>query len=216
MTQHREETMDDNAMSPNSMDRRDAVRLVTAMLGGIVLVGDAALVHAQVQPPRPRTAPRSPIGTFTVEDQALLDEIADTILPTTAKSPGAKAAHTGPFMALMVTDTYTADNQAIFRSGMSTLNDACKSAHQVDFMRATPKQRTALLTRLDAEQHAYMKTRKSGEPTHYFRMMKELALLGFFTSEIGCTKAQRYREAPGPYQACVPYKKGETSWAGHA
>ena len=29
---------------------------------------------------------------------------------------------------------------------------------------------------------------------HYFRMMKELALLGYFTSEIGYTKAMRYIE----------------------
>jgi hypothetical protein len=47
-------------------------------------------------------------------------------------------------------------------------------------------------------------------------MMKELACLGFFTSEIGCTKAQRYVETPGRYDPCVPYAAGETSWAGHA
>ena len=34
-------------------------------------------------------------------------------------------------------------------------------------------------------------------PTHYFRMMKELALLGYFTSEIGYTQAMRYVESPG-------------------
>jgi hypothetical protein len=53
-------------------------------------------------------------------------------------------------------------------------------------------------------------------PAHYFRMMKELALLGYFTSEIGCTQAQRYRETPGRYDPCVPYGPGETAWAPHA
>ena len=53
-------------------------------------------------------------------------------------------------------------------------------------------------------------------PPHYFRMMKELALLGYFTSEIGCTQAQRYVESPGRFDPCVPYKPGEKSWAGHA
>jgi len=106
----------------------------------------------------------------------------------------------------------------------------------VGFMEATPAQRTALLTQLDQEQHAYMKAKGEEEkkakaqapaddcanddqpkkPAHYFRMMKELALLGFFTSEIGCTRAQRYKETPGAYQACVPYVKGEPAWAGHA
>jgi hypothetical protein len=83
-------------------------------------------------------------------------------------------------------------------------------------MQATAEQRTALLTELDAEQHAFMKSKKPEEPTHYFRMMKELSLLGFFTSEIGYTKAMRYKETPGKYEPCLPYVKGETSWASHA
>ena len=46
--------------------------------------------------------------------------------------------------------------------------------------------------------------------------MKELTLLGYFTSEIGCTQAQRYVEAPGKFEPCVPYTPGERTWAGHA
>jgi hypothetical protein len=53
-------------------------------------------------------------------------------------------------------------------------------------------------------------------PPHYFRMMKELALLGYFTSEIGCTQAQRYEETPGKWEPCIPYKAGELAWAAHA
>jgi hypothetical protein len=52
-------------------------------------------------------------------------------------------------------------------------------------------------------------------PAHYFRMMKELALLGYFTSEIGCTRAQRYVETPGRYDPCLPYAAGEPAWAAH-
>ena len=54
------------------------------------------------------------------------------------------------------------------------------------------------------------------EPAHYFRMMKELALLGFFTSEVGCTKALRYIESPGRYDPCAPLAPGDRAWAGHA
>ena len=49
-----------------------------------------------------------------------------------------------------------------------------------------------------------MDARKAEEPTHYFRMIKELSLLGFFTSEIGYTKAMRYIETPGRFDPCVP------------
>ena len=47
-------------------------------------------------------------------------------------------------------------------------------------------------------------------------MMKELALLGYFTSEIGYTKAMRYRESPGRFDPCAPHAPGDNSWAPHA
>ena len=39
---------------------------------------------------------------------------------------------------------------------------------------------------------------------HYFRLIKELALLGYFTSEIGYRQAMRYVETPGRYGPCAP------------
>src|SRR5690606_27205267 len=53
-------------------------------------------------------------------------------------------------------------------------------------------------------------------PTHYFRMIKELTLLGYFTSEIGYTQAMRYEETPGRFDPCVPYAPGDRAWAPHA
>ena len=191
----------------NTIDRREAIRRVTALLGGVALAGGGTLFSA-VERAHARAATVRQVGTFTAQDIALLDEVADTILPET-KTPGAKAAHTGAFMALMVTDTYDERQQGIFRDGMQKLNDAA-------FMAATPAQRLAKLEQLDREQKTYMDTRAQGAPAHYFRQMKELALLGYFTSEIGCTQAMRYRETPGRFDPCVPYTPGETQWAGHA
>jgi hypothetical protein len=46
--------------------------------------------------------------------------------------------------------------------------------------------------------------------------MKELALLGYFTSEIGYTRAMRYLETPGRFDPCAPHKPGDKTWASHA
>jgi hypothetical protein len=190
------------------MDRREAIQRVTALLGGVALAGNSGLLSA-IERAHLRAARRHPeVGAFTAQDVALLDEIADTILPDT-KTPGAKAAHVGAFMVVMVTDTYEEREQGIFRDGLKSLNDG-------GFMTATPAQRLARLEQLDREQKAYMDARQRGAPAHYFRLMKELTLLGYFTSEIGVTQAQRYEEAPGRFEPCVPYTPGETAWAGHA
>jgi hypothetical protein len=239
------------------IDRREAIRRVTALLGGVALVGGNALL----------TGCRDEAGDeetgaaaqFSAEDIAFLDEVADTILPQTS-TPGAKAAGVGAFMALMVTDSYREPEQRTFREGMRRLDDASSEMHGVGFMEATPQQRLSLLEALDRQQKEYMDARAAagtprpeagdtatadsaqGEaylpdqrqeaslgseeggaaaitadaPPHYFRMMKELALLGYFTSEIGYTQAMRYIEAPGRFDPCVPYTAGEKAWAPHA
>src|SRR6266513_731261 len=140
------------------IDRREAIRRVTALLGGVALAGGGTLFSA-VERAHARASKVRQVGTFSAQDIALLDEVADTILPET-KTPGAKAAHVGPFMALMVTDTYDEQQQGIFRDGIRKLNDA-------GFMTKTPAQRLAFLEQLDREQKAYMDTRQQSAPAHY-------------------------------------------------
>ncbi|HEX3915077.1 MAG TPA: gluconate 2-dehydrogenase subunit 3 family protein [Steroidobacteraceae bacterium] len=185
------------------INRREAIRCVSALLGGMAFVGGSNLLAA-AEKPRPEV--NGAVGDFTLQDIELLDEIADTILPAT-KTPGAKAAKTGAFMALMVTDCYGPEDQKTFRAGLRSL---------ASFAAATPSQRLALLTALDREQHRVMDGREGEQPAHYFGMMKQLAVLGYFTSEIGCTQAQRYVESPGRFDPCIPYTPGESAWALHA
>ena len=194
---------------PEGIDRREAIRRVTLLLGGVAL-GGSGLVAAceRAQRGASTTAKGSAVGSFSAHDVALLDEVADTILPDT-KTPGAKAANVGAFMALMVTDTYTDKDQAVFRDGLSSLD-------KEGFMAATPAQRLARLEQLDREQKDYQGKKKPDDSPHFFRQMKELTLLGYFTSEIGGTQAMRYRETPGRFDPCVPYTPGETTWTGHA
>jgi hypothetical protein len=208
--------MSSNPEEQSLIDRREAVKRVSFMLGGIALVGSSSGLLAACGKAERAAVATTGAGAFSPEDIAFLDEMADTILPDTAKSPGAKAAKTGAFIALMVTDTYSPEDQKIFRDGMTALDAASKTANGgATFMAATPAQRTALLTTLDKEQFEFQKVRKE-QPQHYFRMMKELTMLGFFTSEIGYTKAMRYVESPGPFQPCVPAVPGELIWASHA
>jgi hypothetical protein len=210
------------------VNRREVIRRVSALLGGVALVGGKALLAACERASFPLQ--EATLGEFTAKDIAFLDEIADTILPET-KTPGAKAAKTGAFMALMVTDSYRPAEQKIFREGMRKVDDAARKANGLAFMEATPAQRLAVLTMLDHEQKRMMDAREAAdrskqslaplpadekEPAHYFRMMKELALLGYFTSELGCTQALRFTETPGRFDPCLPYTPGEPAWADHA
>ena len=70
----------------------------------------------------------------------------------------------------------------------------------------------AILNELDAEQKRHHATKARGESPHYFRMMKQLTLLGYFSSEIGATQAMRFIEVPGRFDGNAPYQKGDRAW----
>lgn len=197
------------------ISRREAILRVSAMFGGIALVGQSAMLAGCATQPTGDQLVSTSKALFTHGDIALLDEIADTILPETG-TPGAKAAGVGPFIAMMVVDTYYEADQQIFRDGLNALQALCLRSYGAHFQDITAAERLTLLENLDAEQRQYMRAREPGAPAHYFRMLKELTLLGYFTSEIGYTQAMRYAETPGRYDPCVPYSPGERSWAEHA
>ena len=102
------------------MDRRELLKTIAILTGTAVIGGELFLSGCKTKQPFVDT---NPINTntstglskiLTAAQVALLNEIAETIIPTTADSPGAKAAKVGEFMNVMVTDCYLPANQKIF------------------------------------------------------------------------------------------------------
>jgi hypothetical protein len=186
------------------MERRELLKMIAAITGG-VFIGGELLTGC-------KTSPSVGGATFSEGDTAFLDEVAETILPAT-KTPGAKAAKVGEFMVVMVNDTYEDKDQKIFHAGIGKLDEASKKANGKSFLDASAEQRTSLLTALDKEAKEYQKAKKADDPNHYFTMMKQLTLFGFFTSKEGATQALRYIAVPGKYDGAFPYKKGDKAWA---
>src|SRR3954467_7595518 len=137
-----EEMNDRLEEAPVTINRREAIWRVGLLLGGVTFVGGTSLLTA-CEKGHQTVASGQNVGEFTPNDMALLDEVADTILPPT-KTPGAKAAKVGPFIAVMVTDCYDPKEQKIFRDGMQKLDEASKKANNTSFMSATPPQRLSL------------------------------------------------------------------------
>ena len=185
------------------MNRREALSRVAILTGVAVLGGEAFLSGCKT----------STKGiTLSQDDITFLDEVAETIIPKT-DTPGAKEAKVGEFMKVMVNDCYEAKDQAIFMEGIKKLDEASKKLNSKSFMESTPAQRNTLLVALDKEAKEYQKTAKPEDPKHYFTMFKQLTLSGFFTSEVGATKALRYVAVPGKFVGSYPYKKGDKAWA---
>ncbi|MEO5814759.1 MAG: gluconate 2-dehydrogenase subunit 3 family protein [Gemmatimonadaceae bacterium] len=190
---------------PVLINRREAIARLMAITGTVVIGSELFLTGCRAPEAAKRTAP------FTAAEIALLDEIGETIIPTT-DTPGAKAAAIGRFIAATATDCYDDASFASLRGGLTKIDTASRKKHGKTFMESTPAERTALANELEVEQRKYAKEKARTEPQHYFRLMKELTLIGYFTSEIGATKALRYVESPGSYDGNLPYKKGDRAF----
>lgn len=192
------------------MNRREALQRFSLIIGGSLLGADSLLAKNIDWDAIEGLPDGKDIGLFSKNQIKLLNEIAETIIPTT-NTPGAKAAKTGQFMATMVSDCYEPKDQQAFMTGLQTLQDECKKRYGKTFLKCSPKLRHDFLTELDTEQKTYTTSRKSGEPNHYFRVIKDLVLWGYFSSEIGATQALRYVPVPGRYET-IDYKKGDRAW----
>lgn len=188
------------------MNRREALSSVALLFGGTIIGAEFFLSGCKANDRKVTGLPLSK------EDVAYLDEIAETIIPTT-DSPGAKAAKVGDFMNTWVTDCYEEKDQKAVLEGMNTINELSRKKFDKNFLEATPQQRTQLLTDLDKEANAYNEKKKEGDANHYFTLLKQMTVTGYFTSELGATKALRYEPVPGRYDGCYPYKKGDKAWA---
>jgi hypothetical protein len=211
------------------MNRRDLLKQIALLTGGAVIGGELFLTGC-------KTGAKADAG-FTAANISLLDEIGETIIPATS-TPGAKAAQVGEFMKVMVTDCYTQRQQDAFVSGIGELDEACKKVHSKGFVECTPEQRKAFLVSLEKEAKEFNTKRDEadkplreehkkkyealawkdqkdfeGAPSHYYTMMKQLTLLGFFTSKTGMTETLRHVPIPGKYDGNLAYNKGDKAWA---
>ncbi len=211
------------------MERRELLKMIAVLTGAVVVGGDLFLSGC-------KAGPKVDAG-FTPANISLLDEIGETIIPAT-NTPGAKAAQIGIFMKTMVTDCYTEKQQVAFAEGFASLEAVCKKANGKPFMECTPQQRYDFLVTLEKEAKTYntkrdeedklkkeandkanstlaFKDQKEFEaaPSHYYTMIKQLTLWGFFSSETGSTKTLRHVPVPTKYDGNYAYKKGDKAWA---
>ncbi|WOI37244.1 gluconate 2-dehydrogenase subunit 3 family protein [Alteromonas sp. CI.11.F.A3] len=204
------------------MERRDLLKLI-ATATGTALVGGKAFAYDIVAP-----VPLMETG-FSKEDVALINEMAEVIIPQT-DTPGAKAANVGTVIPVIVADCYTPKLQKAFKEGMKTINARSHATFQKDFLLLSSTQRETLFSTLDTEAKAANLAEgiSNGIPTakpsqwepgnegpipHYFTLLKQLTLYTFFTSKVGSTKVLRYVAIPGYYNGELPYKKGDKAWA---
>jgi hypothetical protein len=205
----------------NTWTRRELIKTIAVLTGGAVAGGSMFLSGCKNK--------NTNNIQFTAAEIALLNEIGETILPTT-NTPGAKAAKVGEFMQTMVKDCYTPAQQTTFLEGLRNFDSLSKKQVGKGFMELDVEKRKAFLVSLEKEAKPFdakvadeeTKERENlkktdwraevdyqDKPRHYYTMMKQLTIFGFFSSKIGMTEVQDYKPVPGKYDGAYPFKKGD-------
>lgn len=175
------------------MNRREAVQRITLLLGGVLSTQlTAGLLGQTIN--FGRSVEVSP------DQQALLAEVADVIIPTT-DTPGAKAAHVEQFIVRVLHDCYQLEKQERFYAGLDRLQAASKSAYGKPF------------AELEAPARIELVKQTTTKDREFFALLKQFTVAGYFTSEIGATQALEYLPIPGRFEGEVAMKPGQKTWA---
>ena len=181
------------------MERREALRRTALLLGGVLSAPTIAGVLAGCDS-------RSADGKWralTSDQGELVATIAEHIIPET-DTPGARAAGVHVFIDKMMAGHYPAEERDRVLDGLAELDKTASRACGSPFIRCSADEQRAMLGRLD--QQAFAQRR---DP-HWFRTVKELTVVGYYTSEIGATQELRHVSVPGRFDGCVPVGR---TWA---
>jgi hypothetical protein len=184
------------------MERREALKRVAYLMGGAISATTMGVLFESFT-----VLDKSKMVNFSVSDEALLAEFAELIIPTTSACPGAKAAGLGTFIPMMIQDCYPANLQTIFAAGLKSMDDKCFAKFGKNFVTASEQEKTSIVTELRDE--AIVNKRKSS----FFTIARDLTILGYYSSEIGCTQAREYVALPDKYDGSVPLEPRQKAWA---
>lgn len=152
-------------------------------------------------------------GFFNEDQAVLVAEICDIILPKTS-TPGALDIGVDVFIDHIVGSCLSAHEQAIFTDGLIEVEAESNKLEGRNFASLSSESKTKVLQILEQKtiDHEY-NPHVPGQP--FFTKIKELTLLGYFTSEEIMTQHLDYVPIPARLEGCNELKEGQKTIVGN-
>jgi hypothetical protein len=189
------------------MLRREALRLLAAAATMPLLPRDAFTLFQEVHQQLPGTAG---LKALNPHQNATVMTISELIIPQT-DTPGAKSARVNEFIDLIIADWYDDEEKSTFLSGLEEVDRRCQNSFSKDFVECSGKQQAQILNDLDEESNVeaesmVVRRAKNAVPKqkHFFSMIKQLTLIGYYTSEIGFVQELHEEIIPARHAGCAP------------
>jgi len=176
------------------MDRRTAIQNLALVIGGAVFLPRCT---------KSNTSAHFKHFDITFDQQTLITEIAETIIPKT-KTPGATDLNLYGFVMKMVDECTKKKDQETFLKGMAEFDDTPKKMFNKTFADCSKKEKEEVLKSLEKKDNAYSK-----ELQAFYQTVKGLTVFGYTESQYFMTKEIVYELVPGRYNAWYPVKNGK-------
>jgi Gluconate 2-dehydrogenase subunit 3 len=154
--------------------------------------------------------PEQPVlRTLNPQQNAMVTTISEIIIPQT-DTPGAKAARVNEFIDLILTEWYDDEEKAIFLTGLTEVDTRTRDLVGKNFVDCGEKLQVEILRALDdevAEARAEIRrgsSRRRPPERNFFFMIKQLTLIGYYTSQIGFEQELHGEIIPARHSGCVP------------
>ena len=188
--------------------RRATLKSLTYLLGATgaatLMAGNAQAVAAAYQ--RRESAPIRAGKVFSAHAMMVLEKVCELVIPAT-DTPSAADLDVHGFIDNQLFHCHREVEHAQAKFALEQIERAAQASQQVDFLACTLDRQLALLNAVDRGQVPFDQGATNG-----FLLLKGLIVFGYFTSEVGATRALRYQAIPGGYKGSIPYKSGDRSW----
>jgi hypothetical protein len=192
------------------MHRRQALRLLASAATLPLLSREA---FSLFQAAHEQLSEQRVLKTLNPHQNATVTTIAEIIIPQTS-TPGAKAARVNEFIDLILTEWYDEEEKSTFLTGLADVDSRTRELYGKDFVECGEKQQVGILQALDDEVAARtedVRRRRNRPPEkNFFFMIKQLTLVGYYTSQIGFEQELHGEIIPPRHAGCVPLEE-ETS-----
>ena len=184
------------------MKRREALKLLAATAALPLLSQDAFSLFRAIHQDLSATAA---LRTLNAHQNATITTISELIIPQT-DTPGAKAARVNEFIDLILTEWYDDEERTNFLAGLADIDGTSQKLFGKDFVSASPEQQTQILTELDNEMVRSQKAvpPENPEEEKFFASMKQLTLVGYYTSQIGFEQELHQQIISPTHSSCAP------------
>ncbi len=160
--------------------------------------------------------PEQPVlRTLNPHQNATVTTISEIIIPQT-DTPGAKAARVNEFIDLILTEWYDEEEKSIFLTGLIEVDARSQDLFGKDFVDCAEKPQAEILRALDdevAEARAEVRrgsSRRRPPERNFFFMIKQLTLIGYYTSQVGFEQELHGEIIPAHHAGCVPLEEEAT------